>query len=135
MIFYLKSDWWSRNLMNFIEKTQIFYNTQDRFVFWLNLIAFLLVLIILIILGLNFNRLPSKIPLFYSLPWGESQLVELPQFIILPSMIVIIILINLILSWHLHPSQNVMKRILATISASIALLALITAVKVIFIFI
>lgn len=112
-----------------------FYKNQDKIIFWANLLSLIFALIILIILGINFKSLPHKLPLFYSLPWGENRLINSTQFILLPVLIVLVLLINLVTSWHLHSSQLLIKRILAVSSMVISLLILTTALKIISIFI
>lgn len=108
---------------------------QDPIIFWLNFISLLFVLIILSLFALSLSRLPSKLPLFYSLPWGEGQLVNLSQFIILPATAILVLLVNLTVSWHLHPSQVVAKRMLSASTALVSFLLFLTAVRIIFIFI
>lgn len=123
--------------MEFIHNQSLkqFYTSQDHVVFWFDLTSLLLALLILVFWGFNLNALPNQIPLFYSLPWGQSQLVDLPQLIILPAMIVIILLLNIIISWYLHPSQYIIKRMLATSSVISSSLITITAFKILFTFI
>ena len=118
-----------------IKKFVDFYQAQDAITFWSLATSIIMALFIIAILLLNINNLPSHLPLFYSNPWGESQLASLPQFIILPAIIFLTILINLTISWHLHPSQYLLKRMLATTTTIIAVLILITAIKIIYIFI
>lgn len=79
--------------------------------------------------------LPENLPLFYSLAWGESQLASLTQLMILPSITALVVLINFIISWHLHQSQLVVKRVLAISAVLISTLLLITTLKIIYTFI
>ena len=118
-----------------IKKFINFYQSQEPLSFWPITISILVALFIITLWALNYDRLPSQVPLFYSLPWGESQLASLVQFLILPAIIFLTILINLIISWHLHPSQFVIKRILISATTLIAVLILISAVKIIYTFV
>lgn len=118
-----------------MEKIINFYTKQDKIIFWANFISLALVFFIFLLSLLQSNSLPSQIPLFYSLPWGEKQLVSTSQFLILPFVILIIILINIIITWHLHPSQLLFKRLLSISSILVSLLMFVTALKIIFIFI
>lgn len=111
-----------------------FYHTQDTITFWLVSICSFAALFLLILLFINLPSLPPQLPLFYSQPWGEKQLATIPQFLVLPSVVVLITLINLMISWHLHSSQIVLKRMLAISSVVIALLFVITAFKIVYIF-
>ncbi len=118
-----------------MDKLISLYHEQDKIEFYANLLTLLCSITIVIRFALAYNQLPSRLPLFYSLNWGDSQLVNKPQFIILPSLILLIALINLIITWQLHTSQLILKRVISIATTSIALLILITALKIIGIFI
>ena len=47
-------------------------------------ILFIADLILILFFVLRFSSLPPQIPLFYSLPWGEDQLVDNWMILILP---------------------------------------------------
>lgn len=111
------------------------YKKSDKVVFWTNVTTLLIALLILVFWQLNITNIPSQIPLFYSLPWGENQLASSSQFIIIPSLIALITLFNVSLSWYLHPSQYPLKRILAFSSFIVSILMLITSIKIIYLFI
>lgn len=81
-----------------------------------------------------FQFLPSKLPLFYSLPWGDAQFANHQQFLIIPASIILIDLINLSLIWHLHPSQKFFKNMLILTSLIITLIFLTTFIKIFLIF-
>lgn len=112
-----------------------FYKQQDKIIFNSTLLTIFMSLLILIFWVINYSKLPPQLPLFYSLPWGETQLASLPQFLILSSLIILILLINLIISWHLHPSQILTKRIISLTTAFTSFLILITAFRIIYIFV
>lgn len=59
-------------------------------------ISFLLIIGQLILLVLFWQKLPPQLPLFYSRPWGEKQLVQAWRLGILPGLSLIVILINLL---------------------------------------
>lgn len=80
------------------------------------------------------KSLPPKLPLFYSLPWGEKQLVNHQQLLIIPASITLVTLCNLIISWQLHPQQAFFKNILLSSSVLISLILTITFFKIIAIF-
>lgn len=112
-----------------------FYYKQDTVIFWSNLLSLIFTLVILLFFTLNLNHLPSKLPLFYSLPWGDNQLVSLSQFVILPATSILVMLLNLTISWQLHQKQIIAKRMLSASTAMVSLLLLTTALKIIYIFI
>lgn len=112
-----------------------FYNRQDPVIFWSIFIACLIGISTLLLWGVEYQNLPSEIPLFFSLPWGDAQLINPKQFTVLPAIILLFILINSILIMSLHPSQWVLKRIISAATAMVALLITITAFRIVFIFI
>lgn len=103
--------------------------------FWgtLSPIIFSLLLTIVILTLLQF--LPTRLPLFYSLPWGEKQLATHQQFFILPASIGLITLLNLIISWQLHASQVFFKKVLMIASFTTSLILIITFIKIVINFI
>lgn len=121
--------------MKYLNRFIDFYQTQDSIIFWSTSFSTLMALLMLSIWLIFITKLPPQIPLFYSLPWGETQLAQTPQFILLPSITILIMLINLILSWHLHPSQIVVKRVLSLSSAITSFIILLSALKIIFTFV
>ncbi len=112
-----------------------FYQKTDKYIFYFVVTAFVTSFLICLFFVMNFHNLPSLLPLYYSLSWGKPQLVSQNQFLILPAVIILITLVNLIASWHLHSSQLILKRILASSSAIVGVILLITAAKIIYIFI
>lgn len=102
-----------------------------RISFTLVLLSLLMTLFIVI----AFRFLPPKLPLFYSLPWGEKQLAGKFQLLIIPAIIISVAFFNLIISRQLHPSQVFFKKILLLSSVLISLILTITFLKIVFIFI
>ena len=103
--------------------------------FWLRFLPFLLSILIALSIVLLSKSLPPKLPLFYSLPWGEKQLASHQQLLIIPSLITLVALCNLVISWQLHTSQSLFKKILQFSVLLVGLILLVAYMKVIFIFI
>lgn len=82
-----------------------------------------------------YNVLPAKLPLFYSLPWGQTQLVTKQQFLLLPLVLLLINLLNFTTASQLHHSQIVLKKLLVFGLILIDLIITMTATKILFIFI
>ncbi|MBI2017964.1 hypothetical protein HYS92_02850 [Candidatus Daviesbacteria bacterium] len=91
-------------------------------------------MIIVVLIILMQPLLPFKMPLFYSLSWGEEQLATLPQFLIVPALISCISLINLMISWHLKGSQVISNDILIYSSLFTAVILASAIIKVFFLF-
>lgn len=63
----------------------------------------------------SWGKLPPKIPIFYSLPWGEDILVK-PFFIwVLPALTVILGLLNFLMIWYLKTNKFLRMVIVATL--------------------
>lgn len=102
--------------------------------FWASAFPAVVVLILTLVILIFFRFLPAKLPLFYSLPWGEKQLADHFQFLILPAVLSIIILINLVLSSHLHEQQSFFKKVLMGTTILSAIILTITFIKILFLF-
>ncbi len=102
---------------------------------WINLSSLLIALLIMITILIFFKFLPAKMPLFYSLSWGNQQLANHQQFFVLPLSIALISLLNLSISWQLHPSQYFFKRVLLISPLIIGILLAVTFIKIVLIFI
>lgn len=102
---------------------------------WINAVPLSLSLIITFFIAIFSKTLPPKLPLFYSLPWGDNQLANHQQLLIIPGIISLITLSNLIISWQLHDSQEFFKKTLIFLSLLASLILTITFFKIIYIFI
>ena len=95
----------------------------------------ILSLSIVLIIITAFKFLPPRLPLFYSLSWGEIQLATHQQFLILPASIGIVAILNLLLAWQLHPSQSFFKKLLLLSSVTAGLILTIAFTKIVLIFV
>ena len=111
-----------------------FWKVNDKYILVPILLSLSTSLAIIGLILFNYQRLPSRLPLLYSLPWGESQLVSKQQFILLPLMIVVLTLTNASIFWQLHNSQVVLKRTLGLNLVLVNALILITSLKILSIF-
>lgn len=100
----------------------------NRKIFTWNIVFILLQLGLLF---LKFNDLPSSIPLYYSLPWGESQLASISALFLLPAFSVIIVLINSILALSLFSSIKLLARLLVIFSLIFSILTFIALFQII----
>ncbi len=116
-------------------KFKKFYLFQDKMVFWFNGGSLFIGLVLLLTWVTILSALPPQVPLFYSLPWGDKQLASKTQLILLPSLIFLITLLNITLSWYLHKSQNFIKKVLTASSLLFTLLIVIASLKIVLIFI
>lgn len=110
-------------------------NIQSGLSSWIIFSPIALALIISLLIIFLSKFLPNKLPLFYSLPWGEKQLATNQQFLVIPGSIALVSLFNLIISWQLHQQQSFFKKILIFSSLIISLILMITFIKIVLIFI
>ena len=107
----------------------------DRFFLFPLAFSFLTILVICLTLFIFFNRLPPTLPLLYSLPWGQDQLITKQQFFLLPGLILLITLFNWVISFYLHEIHLILKKLLMLNLILIDILLLVTFYKIITIFI
>jgi len=70
----------------------------------------------LVVIFFKFNSLPPKVPLYYSLPWGESQLGNASSLFLLPIFSIVILLLNNLLSNFFLKSIPLLSRLLVIVS-------------------
>lgn len=103
--------------------------------FWVGLFPLALSLMTTFTVLTVLKFLPPKLPLFYSVAWGEGQLATHQQFLIIPISILLIMPLNLVVSWQLHPSQSFLKKVLLVSSAVVSFILTISLIKTILMFI
>lgn len=118
-----------------MEKLISVWNKSDRFILIPAIASTASILIITTLFFLLQNSLPAKLPLFYSLPWGQTQLSDKYQFLLLPVILVLTTLVNILLALQLHPVQMVLRRTLTVSLLLTNAIITITALKILSIFI
>lgn len=117
-----------------LDNSLVWMSSQDRYYLASSIFTLISVIIILSLYLVSVNVLPTRLPLFYSLPWGQSELTNKSSLLILPAIITSVALMNMLLAWQLHSSQYVLKRILLMSTILIDLIILIAAIKIVFLF-
>ncbi|SRR5574344_363082 len=74
------------------------------------------IIIQLAVIIFKFNALPPKVPLYYSLPWGESQLGNASSLFLLPVFSITILLLNNLLANFFLKSIPLLSRLLVIVS-------------------
>lgn len=121
--------------MKYLKEFTSFYHEQDTFIFWPITASVILILAVIFFWGLFYLSLPKELPIFYSLSWGDPQFGHINQFLLFPSLMSLTIFTNLIISWHLHYSQLLIKRILAIASFIVCFMFAVAGFKIIFTFV
>jgi hypothetical protein len=78
--------------------------------------------------------LPPQIPLFYSRPWGESQLTSPLMLIILPIFSIAFFIVDTLLAAAFLEKKIFFSRLLIYSSNLVSIFNLITIIKIIFLF-
>lgn len=101
----------------------------NKKVFRWNLIFIILQLILLFF---KFNDLPVSVPLYYSLPWGETQLALASTLFLLPAFSLIVGLVNSILAVSFSGSNPLFTHLLTTFSLIFSILMFFALFRIIF---
>lgn len=99
--------------------------------FWIISSPLILSVLLTLVILIPLRFLPSRLPLFYSVAWGDGQLATHQQFLIIPASIGAVTLLNMIISWQLHPSQSFFKKVLLTSSLIVSLLLTVSFIKIV----
>ncbi len=104
---------------------------KDKVVKTCVLISFSINLLILLLTVISKPFLPPYIPLFNSLPWGESRLAR-PEFVFLiPTMMIFIFFINTLICSSFYSRNALMSRILSFNALVVTLLGLVAYIEII----
>jgi len=101
---------------------------NNTFVKWI--VFFILAQIV--ILFFTFSSLPSQIPFYYSLPWGEIRLAPVANLFLFPLLSVFIFIVNSMLSMYYSPKIKLLSQLLISIAFIFNLFALIGLIHIIF---
>lgn len=91
----------------------------------------LIIILELSFLFLKFNDLPVQVPLYFSLPWGESQLASASTLFLLPAFSIVVLLLNNLLASLFLKSIQLLSRLLVIFSLIFSVLSAISLYKII----
>lgn len=113
----------------------LFLKQSDKFFLYPLFLSTLSAVVLILLFIIFQNSLPIKLPLFYSFPWGEQQLADKNNYLLLPALLIITTAINTLIAWQIHPTQIVLRRITLLSTISINIILLITGVKILSVFV
>lgn len=90
-----------------------------------------IILLQLALLLFKFNNLPEQVPLYYSLPWGESQLASVSALFLLPTLSIVIMLLNNLLAALFLNTLKFLSQLLVVFALLFSVLAFITLFQII----
>lgn len=103
-------------------------DSMARTGYWIGLAIILTML--LLISGL-LTRIPSVIPLYYTLPWGEARLASKLMLYILPGLSLVFFILNLLVSRALRHLSALLPRVLAVATAIVTAMMMLALLGII----
>jgi hypothetical protein len=101
---------------------------NSKFFRW-NLIFIVIQLIVLI---WQFGNLPQQVPLYYSLPWGEQQLVSTSTLFLIPTFSIVLYLVNHLFAVGYSQKNPLLSQLLIFTSLIVSFFFLLTLLKIIY---
>lgn len=95
------------------------------------LLTLAIVVLMIVLIGGVYGRLPQNIPLYFSLPWGETRLAPKIFFISLPIIAIMMSIFNLILGRISAKLSPLLPRVLAVTSTVVAGMLLLSVLGII----
>jgi len=89
---------------------------------------FILIQIALILY--RFNEMPTLVPFYYSLPWGEARLASFTNLFLLPTFSICITIVNHMLAIVFQKSIPLLSRLLTVFSLVFSFLAFFAILKI-----
>ena len=80
----------------------------------------------------RFQSLPPQIPLFYSQAWGQDQLVDYWQILILPALLHIFFFLNIYLYNRLFFPDHFVRKIIAVSNIAVTVVLSLIFLKILF---
>jgi len=97
-------------------------------IFQLAMVVWLVEVLLIIIV---WTFLPPQVPLFYTRPWGEEQLVHPANLFILPGFGLLVFLINLFILSFVPKEEKLINQVLISLILVFNFLSLITLIQII----
>ena len=94
-------------------------------------IGFVAIGIGLIILALNWGKLPPEVPLLYSRPYGENQLISVWGLWLLPALSLVVELVSIKSAGKVIDDDRLLAQILILTGGLATTMALVTLIKIV----
>ena len=104
---------------------------QDSIVRNSIIVAFLSIIISVIYLFFMTGHLPSEVPLYYSLPWGQERLAQTLWLLLIPGISFIFFIINIIIVLFSYKTEPVLSRLFAVTVGFVSFLGAYTVIRII----
>lgn len=107
------------------------YLREDKLLSRLFVFAFILIVITVVYILINYSKLPPLLPIFNQLPWGEKRLSQTIGIFIPSGVVFSILIFNIIASSLSYPKSPLISRMLAVTSFLTSLLTLLFVIRTI----
>ena len=104
----------------------------DRLTFRGFIISLLLTFLTALYILLNYRKLPSFIPIFNQLPWGDQRLVSTPGIFIPVIIFSFLCIFNIIFTSAVYSKSPLIARIVAAVTLLLAMINFLFIVRTIF---
>ena len=84
------------------------------------------------LLAWKFTQLPSQIPLYYSLPWGDSQLANASYLFLLPTISIVALFIDNLFAVSFFKNQTLLSRFSVVTSLLVSFFSTFTLIRIVF---
>lgn len=106
---------------------------NDHFIKILIRLGIIIFFIQIAFLLINLKKLPSEVPLFYSLPWGEKRLANFKFLFLLPILSFLIMTFNFMLAKKLYNNERLLSRVITAVAFVFVVFCLISLFQIIYI--
>jgi len=96
----------------------------------MKIVILTLVVIQLVIIGWFWRFLPPQVPLFFSRPWGEDQLVAPVYLFLIPGLGAGSLLVNFVLNYLVSKEEGLLRRVADYSSFILALFCLVALIQI-----
>src|SRR3989344_5577265 len=107
------------------------YLKEDRLLLRLFILTVILIIVAIIYILINYNKLPPLLPVFNQLPWGEERLSTTAGIFIPEAIVATIFIFNIFFSAAIYPFSPLISRMLSITSFLTALLSFLFVVRTI----
>lgn len=84
------------------------------------------------LLAWKFTQLPPQVPLYYSLPWGESQLATASYLFLLPTISIVALFIDNLFAVSFFKNQPLLSHFSVITSLLVSFFSAFTLIRVVF---
>lgn len=95
------------------------------------LVGLLMAIIMLVGISLLYSTIPGVVPLYFTLPWGETRLAPKYMLYMLPAISIFFMVVNLMLGRLIAKLSALLPRALAIASATVVAMLLISLIGIV----